>query len=296
MRSFALLLFTLAPCLLAEGPEFEVASIKSFDLSKAISSNGAIRFTPSGGGPGTPDPTHMTQMSSPKAMLATAFDLKAYQVVGGDTATDMFEFGLVVPEGATKEDVKIMWRNLLISRFGLKYHMEQRDFQVDELVVGPKGHKLTENTDGEPAPLDPNAGPTMLKTDKEGRPVLPRPGMITMLRLNNGAVTATMVAKAQPVSALVTNLSSQMGHPVVDKTGLNGKWDFSMDFTPPGRIQPIVPAGAGAPNGPAPDVAADPGVDVATAVQQQLGLRLVKGKDKLDVLVVDKLERQPTEN
>jgi len=56
----------------------------------------------------------MTQMSSPKAMLATAFDLKAYQVVGGDTATDMFEFGLVVPEGATKEDVKIMWRNLLI--------------------------------------------------------------------------------------------------------------------------------------------------------------------------------------
>jgi uncharacterized protein (TIGR03435 family) len=116
---------------------------------------------------------------------------------------------------------------------------------------------------------------------------------------NNGTVTVRMVAKAQPISALLTSLSNQLGHPVVDKTGLTGKYDFLVEYAPadpraiPGLPDPRTSA---TPGQQAANTAADPGVDMATAVQQQLGLRITKGKAMLDVVVVDKIERMPTEN
>ncbi len=293
MRMLTLLLFTLAPILLAEGPEFEVASIKPFDMAKVTTANGT-RIPLPAGGPGTADPIHMTQVSSPKGMLVTAFGVDSYRILGGDNATDMFEFSLVVPAGTTKDAVAIMWRNLLISRFGLEYHTEQREFQVDELVVGPKGHKLTENIHAEPPPADPDSGPAKLRVDDHGRPVNTYPGLITMLRFNNDVITATMVGQAQPISALVEALSAQLGHAVVDKTGLTGKYDFSMDFTPPQA--PPAPSQGAAGNVPAPLTAADLELDLPTAVQQQLGLRLTKGKGMLDVFAIDKINRTPTEN
>jgi uncharacterized protein (TIGR03435 family) len=298
MRTLTLLLFTLAPCLFAEGPEFEVASIKPFDLSKAMApGGGGVRFTPSGGGPGTADPTHMTQMTTAKGLLANAFDVKGYQIIGGDTATDMFEFALVVPEGATKDDVKVMWRNLLISRFGLKFHKEQRELQADELVVGPRGHKLTENTDPEPGPLDPNAKSPLITTDKDGIPVLPRPGLLQTVKLGAGTVMGVIVAKAQPMSALATLLANQLNHPVVDKTGLTGKYDFRFEFVDPRLAAALRPAIAATQAGVASDqtAAAEPAMELTGAIQQ-IGLRLAKGKAMVDVIVIDRIERTPTEN
>ncbi len=297
MRLFLTILLLTAP-LLADGPEFEVASIKPF----VIPQNFAIRVG-SVGGPGTTDPTHLnTSATSLRNLLQSAFDVKNFQIVSPEPLNEMFDFALGLPENATKDDVKIMWRNLLISRFGLKYHIEQREFQVDELLIGSKGHKLTENKDADPPPPDPSSGPVAIKMDNEGRPILPRPGLINFMTSNNGTVTARMVAKAQPLSALATNLSNQFSHPVVDKTGLTGKYDFFVEYTPAdsraiaGILAPPPPPGAAGANIPTPTAAADPGVDIATAVQQQLGLRIAKGKGMLDVVIVDKIERTPTEN
>ncbi len=73
---------------------------------------------------------------------------------------------------------------------------------------------------------------------------------------------------------------------MLDKTGLTGKYDFSIDFKM--DLQGFGP--------PPADNAADPGPDLAAAVEQQLGLRLVPAKAKLDVLVIDKAEKVPTDN
>jgi len=87
-------------------------------------------------------------------------------------------------------------------------------------------------------------------------------------------------------------LGNVLRRPVIDKTGLTGKYDFSIDFR-------IDLRGFGLPPGPgtsAADSASEPGPDLAAAVRQQLGLSLVAGKTKLDVLVIDKAEKVPTAN
>lgn len=172
----------------------------------------------------------------------------------------------------------------MISRFGLKYHIEQREFQVDELTVGQRGHKLIENTDPPREPIDPSIPPTF---EKDGKVVLPRPGMISMLRSSSTASTmSVLVAKAMPIDRLAMELTNRLGHPVVDKTGLAGKYDFSLEYSPELFTSMRT----------SPAANLDLGVELSTALQQQLGLRLVKAKGKVDVVVVDKIERTPTEN
>jgi uncharacterized protein (TIGR03435 family) len=104
------------------------------------------------------------------------------------------------------------------------------------------------------------------------------------------------VAKAQSLSQLAIMLGSQLRRPVLDKTGLTGKYDFTLEFTPDMNGLPL-PPGAPGPSAPASGGdASEPGTNVAAAVQQQLGLKLVSGKAKLDVLVIDRANRTPTEN
>jgi uncharacterized protein (TIGR03435 family) len=100
---------------------------------------------------------------------------------------------------------------------------------------------------------------------------------------------AHSVAKGQPLSKLTTLLGNVLRRPVIDKTGLTGKYDFSIDFRMDLRaLGPAVTAPG--------DNATDPGPDLVAAVQQQLGLRLVPGKAMLDVLIIDKAEKVPTDN
>lgn len=89
-------------------------------------------------------------------------------------------------------------------------------------------------------------------------------------------------------------LTTVVQHPVVDKTGLTGKYDFSFDFAQTIGIMgaPLI----GPRNPGATDTANDPGLELPQALEQQLGLRLVKGKGKLDVIVVEKIDRMPPEN
>ena len=132
--------------------------------------------------------------------------------------------------------------------------------------------------------------------DKDGKPVMNRPGLMMMMNMGPTGITARAMGKAQPVSALVTMLSNQIGHPIIDKSGLTGKYDFYVEFAPPSGSIGLPGPGFDAPrpaqNGAAPDL----GLDLATAIQQQLGLRLVGSKGKLDVIVVDKVNPTPTDN
>jgi uncharacterized protein (TIGR03435 family) len=292
-------------CSAAFAQEFDVASIKT---SAPLTGGAALIGSPRGG-PGSADPTHINWPSGTlMQILQAAYEVKNYQIEGPDwLRSERYDFSVGISPGATKEQVATMWRNLLASRFGMMVHKIQKEFPVDELQIGPRGHKLVENTDPVPEPGDPAAkSPTLPLPPPPGgefKPTLNGPGLFMLMHNGpNGAIVAQVAARAQPISALATMLSNQVSHPVVDKTGLTGHYDFSIEFAPTelprGMLGgPIIapPPATGQGGGPAP-AAPEVGIDLAGALQQQLGLRLVKGKGMLDVIVVDKAEKVPTEN
>lgn len=286
--------FTFAQA--TESLTFEVASVRpSAPLPQPGGRGGGVFLGPARGGPGTPDPGQITwSYATLKSLLMTAYDVKAYQV-SGPAWLDIERYDIVakVPAGATKEQVNVMWQSLLAERFGVTLHHESKEFKVEELVVARGGPKLKESAED-----DPNAaGPP--KLDKNGE--LVSPGLVTMIRIGPHGPSAHTVAKAQPLSKLTTMLGNQIQRPVLDKTGLTGTYDFTLEFTPDLSGFPLPPP---PPGGPGPgaasaapvDIASEPGPDLAAAIQQQLGLRLVANKATLDVVVIDKADKVPTDN
>jgi uncharacterized protein (TIGR03435 family) len=90
------------------------------------------------------------------------------------------------------------------------------------------------------------------------------------------------------MSRLADLLAGRVERPVIDKTGLAGDYDYSLEFRPEGpNALPAAPQGA-------PDAADAP--DIFTAVQEQLGLKLESKKGPVEMLVVDRGEKVPTEN
>jgi uncharacterized protein (TIGR03435 family) len=215
-----------------------------------------------------------------KDLLMTAYDVYNYQVSGPTwLGSERYDVVAKVPAGATKEQVNVMWRNLLAERFGVTLHHESKEFQVEELVVAKSGSKLKETAEDPNEPWPPGP-PKMVNGELIG------PGMVHLIKpFGPNGPSAHTVAKAQPLSKLTTMMGNQFHHPVLDKTGLTGKYDFTFEFTPDLR---------GFPQGPASIPAAQP--NLAAVVLQQLGLDLVASKVTLDVVVVDKAERVPTGN
>jgi uncharacterized protein (TIGR03435 family) len=267
---------------LAFGQAFEVASVKP---SPPVPPNGGVYFGPARGGPGTPDPGLITwTYARLRDLLMTAYDLKTYQV-NGPTWMDMERYDVIarVPAGATKEQVNVMWQKLLTERFGVVLHHEFREFQVEDLVIDKGGSKLKETTWDPASPLPP--GPPQMGKDRG----LASPGQVVTIFPREGGANFHLVGKAQPISRLTATLGGALNRPVLDKTGLTGQYDYSIDYTVDQAGLPPLP-------GAAPANVGEPGPDIATAVQQQLGLRLVAGKAKLDLIVIDKANKVPTDN
>jgi uncharacterized protein (TIGR03435 family) len=228
----------------------------------------------------------------------TAYDIQTYQVTAPDwLATERYHIVAKVPEGATKEQVNVMWQNLLKERFGLAVKHESKEFQVDELTVAKGGLKLKPTDLGpNPDPFTPGDGP--LKRDKSGSPEMNGWGAI--IGIYPGATctaTARMDAKGLTLADMAARLGQPRGRPIIDKTGIGGRYDLVLEYTlhliqplpvsaPPAPSQPIAPA----------ENACDPGSDIASALEKQLGLKLTSGKAKLDVIVVDHIEKVPTAN
>lgn len=251
---------------------FEVASVKPTVLPERV------YIGPARGGPGTSDPGQITwNYARFIDLMMTAYDVKPFQINGPSwISTERYNVIAKVPEGATKEQLGPMWQSLLTERFGLALHRESKEFQVEELVIAKGGHKLKETT-----LANPDAeGPPQI--DKNG--ALNSPGFVNMLHAGTGGTSVHTIARAQNLSKLAVLLSNQVGRPVLDKTGLTGRYDFELDFT------------ANLPGSANADTPSDPGMGVADALQRQLGLRMVAAKAKLDVLIIDKAEKVPTAN
>ena len=248
------------------------------------------------GGPGTGDPgqitfTNVTLMS----VLLRAYDVKSYQATGPDwLSSQRYDIIAKIPSGTTREQFNLMLQSLLVERFHLTLHAETREIQGYDLVVGRNGPKLKASAAPEPGqaglPAEEPASPP--KTDANGFPQLDRPGLVMMEGVKGKAVISFLTAKAQPVSALVDMLSKEFRLPIVDKTGLTGKFDFTLEFAPepPGALPPPPSVEA------LPTAIDQSGPNLISAVQQQLGLKLNPSKVLLDVLIVDGADKVPTGN
>jgi bla regulator protein blaR1 len=153
-----------------------------------------------------------------------------------------------------------MFQDLLADRCKLAAHWETKEFPVYELVLAKGGSKIQESK-----PSDGASGG--------------RGGM--GLKGRGGPLTAHEV----PISDLVGLLSMLLNRTVVDKTGLAGKYDFTLNWTPDDSNDPsFFPSSTGQPPDPA-------GPSIFAALQEQLGLKLETGKGPVKVIVIDHVER-----
>jgi uncharacterized protein (TIGR03435 family) len=259
---------------------FEVASVRP---SPPIQSGQPVFFGPPRGGPGSSDPRRITwTYAALRSIVMTAYNVPTFQVVAPDwLATSRYDIAANVPEGSTSEQVTVMWRNLLEERFGVVVHHESREFQVQELTVAKGGPKLKETDLGaNPEPFLPDPG---LKPG-------PNPkmnGFGAIILISPGG-KAEMTAKALTMADFVARVSGGLRMPVIDKTGIAGRYDFTLDYSI--DLEGNQPQGGPTP-APADDVP-----DLASAVEKQLGLKLSRAKASLDVIVVDRVNRVPTDN
>jgi len=259
----------------AQAQTFEVASIKP----SAPADGGRMRVS-SRGGPGTKDPGLYTCENYPlPALIRDAFDLKEYQLSGPDwMQSARFMVSAKIPEGTTREQFLLMKQNLLVERFKLAYHREKKEMQSYELVVAKGGPKMKESS----GPLDPDERPARMterKTDAEGFPVLPAGRVPMMMMLAGGRASARYVA--ENMEHFATSVSMLVHKPVADATGLPGKYDFTLNW---------ISEGAG------PSAVDETGPTLFRALPEQLGLRLEAKKGMVEILVVDHVEKVPTEN
>jgi uncharacterized protein (TIGR03435 family) len=289
----------------AAGPAFEVASIKPaapLDRSQMLSGQMHIGMKIDAarvdiGGMSLAD------------LIRVAYRVKPYQVSGPDwMASERFDVLAKMPEGATREQVPEMLQALLAERFKLTVHRESKEHAVYALVVGKGGPKLKESAPGADAPAGGDA-PAALDVSVSGR------GENTQVSISGGPIgTAHMSmgpngsmrleAPKMNMAALADTLSRFFDRPVVDLTGLKGTYQVALDLSMEdlrnaartmGMMGPGMGGGREGTRSPS-DAASDPGGLSIFAAVQQLGLKLEPRKEPLDLIVIDHLEKAPTEN
>ena len=301
MKTAAFVLPFAAALAFAQQPvppkSFEVASVKP-GTEPVPQDMGGGRFVARGGcqgGPGTSDPGRITcQNISLSNFVTQAYGLKRYQYITGNYPAWMddtrFNITAKIPDGATKEDLKIMEQNLLAERFKLKVHFDKKEMPTYEMTVGKNGPKLTESIKGAaPAPAGPAPQFDPSKKDKDGFVVVPRTPGAMSVSMMGGRIR--MQADDQTMEQFASTLTNQLGRPVIDATELKGKYDitlicaaesFGFANTTDGTVGTLHEA--------------DPAPTLFEAVQQQLGLKLDQKKGNIDVLVVEHAEKTPIEN
>jgi uncharacterized protein (TIGR03435 family) len=268
------------------------------------------------GGPGTSDPGQIIYTGSTvKSLLISAYGVKSYQVSGPAWIdTERYDIVAKVPQGAGKDDVKLMLQNLLADRFKLTLHREKKDLPMYALVAAKNGPKLKESPPDDPAAKDPSdpvypaashealrqkVTEDAMRGMKDGAPMPPPPpggrGGTRMMVMNG---RAQMSASKQTMAQFSEWLVGQLDRPVVDQTGLTKNYDIALEYSPEGLGGPGPMGGMLPPPASEGGTATEPDAapNLFAALQDQLGLKLEQKKGPVDLLVIDHLEKVPTEN
>ncbi len=231
------------------GAEFEVASIRASE-----------------GGKGGENPFRQNIQVSPgtltmrgislKSAIRWAYHVMDYQVTGpGWLVTERFDIVAKAPGPATEDELRPMLQKLLASRFHVAVHHESKELSAFILSVAKNGPKFKESQ---------SEGDSSVEPDQK---------------------TMTVVVHRTAISQLVEVLSNILRAPVLDETGLKGRYDVTIDA---GKYIPSTPEDRAA--------MMDPLAIISNGLQGELGLKLESRKAVVDLVVVDHAEKLPTEN
>ncbi|MGC9997434.1 MAG: TIGR03435 family protein [Terriglobia bacterium] len=265
-----------------------------------------------------------------KELIATAYTVKQYQISGPAwLATDRFDIVAKLPDGTSKDDAPKMLQALLAERFKLAAHRDTQEHPVLALMVGKEGPKLKESPGtaepiDESAPLKPGEtqmdgpnGPIRMTRDADGSETM-NMGAKGMMRMKVDAQAGTMHLESSMVTmagfadmlTMLTHVAGGGGRPVVDLTDLKGNYQVALDISlaevmamaqtaarEAGIDMPMHPAGGGGENNSPASAASEPsGGSSVYASVQKLGLKLEKRKAPVEQLIIDYVEKAPTED
>ncbi len=248
LATFALIAGSLGAQTSAAAPAFDVASIKSTRASATREGGRRERIE------AVPGSLIMGNVRFQTA-VRWAYHVQEYQVMGpGWIGEERFDIVAKAGSPVPEADLRLMLQTLLAERFHLAVHRQTKEMSAYVVTVGKNGHKLQESQ-GEGAMDVKPAGP--------------------------------MVATIQraDLDELASMLSQPLQAPVVNMTGLKGRYDFKVDMAP--YITPEVTSA----KSPMDLI----GVGI-TAMQEQLGLKMESKRVPVDLVVIDRAEKSPIEN
>jgi uncharacterized protein (TIGR03435 family) len=228
----------------------------------------------------------MSSGEARRMLLARAYDMRRYQILGPSWLdTEYYNIIAKVSPGTTKEQLGPMLRRLLNEWFRIESHRESRPMKVYTLSVAKGGHKL-------PA-ADPSPAPAVtqgLEQDKVQaaleRALKAGDARARQLSAAGGSgASFHLGSPGETVGEFALRLSQSLNEPVVDQTGIKGNYKFDLSWT---SDEQMIFTG-GPMYWPA-------GSRLFSAMRDQLGLNLEPGKGPVEVLVIDKAEKTPTEN
>lgn len=291
-------LFAVIPASAQRAVQFDAATVKQLASVRGPGTN----FLQ--GGPGTADPERVTiQKASLLDMLTKAFHVDYDNVAGPDWIRGIggprYTFTATMPKDTSKHAFDLMFQNFLVEQFKITFHHTPMMFPAYNLVVAPGGPRLKTSAD-QSAPTAPDSHFGIPEMDADGFAILP-PGRGSTVASGSKGMHAIFQQYSIPEFAeylrLFVTPQGERRHYVVDKTGIAGRYDIRLKFDNRDsavRVGPGVQAAL-----PAQDPLS-PGSGLPTifkALEQQLGLRLVKTKDILvDTIVIDHADRLPVGN
>jgi len=241
--------------LLAAVPHFARTQVLVFDAATVKPNNSGSGSSSTESTNGLLRITNQTLLR----MIQYAYNVRDFQISGGPAwvRSDRFDVTAKPERSVHDQQMKQMLQSLLAERFQLQFHRQTQEGPIYALLIGKNGSKL------QPAHESDNSG----------------------ISSNSTAVRTTMKGTHVTMDELAASLGNRVGRPVIDKTGLSGKFDFELSWVADLTLATGTP---------------DPGADVSgpsifTALQEQLGLRLDSQKGPIEMLLIDHAEK-PTEN
>jgi uncharacterized protein (TIGR03435 family) len=276
MRATAIICLAVVGLLQGQSATFEAASIKE----RTDPGSGSFVGRRPGG-------RFATENASLREILEYAYQLQKFQLVGSLAPIESARWDIAATLGAAAaaagpDAILAAVRALMAERFGLAVHRETRTLPVYALRLA--------RTDGTPGPAlvksAIDCAALMVAARRGGGPPPPE-----AQRCGFRGRIGSLQSNGMPLTELALALATRVERPVVDQTGLAGPWDLTLTYAadsaqiPPGTLAPDAPAPAPNPDAPS----------LFTALQEQLGLRLVSTTAPIEVLVVDRVAR-PTPN
>ncbi len=228
----------------AAQPAFDVASVRASEGSRGEGEwRDDIQATPG---------SLIMRNVSLKTAVKWAYHVMDYQVTGPDwVGRDRYNISAKSTGPAAEDELRVMLGTLLADRFKLSFHRQTKELQAYVLSIGKNGAKFYESqVDGEPV-------------------------------INPDKTHMSVEVKGMPASQVIETLSKILQSPVINNTGLTGRFDATVN------IARYIPDGSSP---------FDPVATIILAVQEELGLKLESKKMALDFLIIDHAEKVPVEN